>query len=283
MSHITRNHAIAWVVNGGWWFPKAPPLKPLKPFWQRRRNSIAGCPKRRKSCPSVAFLSPFLQKQPTHRQRTAPWAHATQTKTPMTTRSMFSSLVLACAPIPCSNRPCCRHGSLTVFQPFGDNRTNPSYLIASSLPTKHRVANLPLMKIHAHPEPITVAYKNIRETIPKLLFPEPSEDASAQQSNHPHAKAKTKSQASKPNFDLVLHIGMAPGRKFYTLETCAHREGYNRPDVDDETLTEDVFWKQTYDAPKTLHPDFDTDDVWRRWKSALVVRTYRIPTYPPHL
>ena len=136
--------------------------------------------------------------------------------------------------------------------------------------------NLPPIKIHTHPEPIIVAYKNIRETIPKLLFPESPEDGSAdpttsQQSNHPHAKGKL--HTSKPNFDVVLHIGMAPGRKFFTLETCAHRDGYNRPDVDDETLEHDTFWQQEYDAPKTLHPDFDTDDVWRKWKTALMVRT----------
>lgn len=85
---------------------------------------------------------------------------------------------------------------------------------------------------------------------------------------------------SKPNFDIVLHIGMAPGRKFFTLETCAHRDGYHRPDVDGETLERDSFWQQKYDAPKTLHPDFDTDDVWRRWTSALEVRIAYIPPPP---
>ena len=68
---------------------------------------------------------------------------------------------------------------------------------------------------------------------------------------------------------------MAPGRKFYTLETCAHRDGYNKPDVDGKTLQSDTYWKDTYGAPEILYTGFDTEDVWRRWKSALISEDIR--------
>lgn len=71
---------------------------------------------------------------------------------------------------------------------------------------------------------------------------------------------------------MVLHIGMAPGRSFFTLETCAHRDGYKRKDVNGETLEGDTFWKDKYDAPKILLSSFDTVDVLKRWKLGLKVR-----------
>lgn len=71
---------------------------------------------------------------------------------------------------------------------------------------------------------------------------------------------------------MVLHIGMAPGRKHFALETCAHQDGYTREDVYGETLEGDTFWRRKYDAPKTLHPEFVIEDVWRRWKAGLPVR-----------
>ena len=78
-----------------------------------------------------------------------------------------------------------------------------------------------------------------------------------------------------PNYDIVLNIGMAPGRKFYTLETCAHRDGYNKPDVDGKTLQGDTHWEDTYGAPEILYTGFDTEDVWRRWKSGVMSEDVR--------
>lgn len=138
--------------------------------------------------------------------------------------------------------------------------------------------NLPVIKIHAHPAPIKVSYETIRETVPNLLFPESSPETSAgshafnEQSNHVR---QIKSTTLEPQFDIVLHIGMAPGRKFFALETCAHRDGYDRKDVKGETMEGDTLWTGKYRAPSILRPDFDTEDVWRRWKSGLVVRTSR--------
>lgn len=158
------------------------------------------------------------------------------------------------------------------FQPFGDNQINPSYLIATRLPAKHEVQKLPVIKIHTHPAPIKVSYEIVRETVPKLLFPESSTETSG--SPHAFNEQSNHVRLSKldPKFDIVLHIGMAPGRKFFALETCAHRDGYDRPDVKGETMEGDTLWTEKYHAPSTLRPDFDTEDVWQKWKSGLVVR-----------
>lgn len=76
----------------------------------------------------------------------------------------------------------------------------------------------------------------------------------------------------KPRFDFVLHIGMAAPRKYYTMETCAHRDGYVAKDEAKESFEHDTFWRDEYKAPEVLRPGFDVDDVWRRWKSELMVR-----------
>lgn len=69
---------------------------------------------------------------------------------------------------------------------------------------------------------------------------------------------------------MVLNIGLAPGRSFYTLETLGHRDGYDRKDEDGKTLMGDTFWQREYNAPERLHTSFNTEDVWRRWKSGLM-------------
>lgn len=138
---------------------------------------------------------------------------------------------------------------VTGFGPFGENTNNPAYQIARSLPTKPNLRGLPPVILHVYHKPITVSYAHVREIIPELLFPKDD---------------------SKPKYDMVLNIGLAPGRSFYTLETLAHRDGYNKKDVDGKTLEGDAFWRIEYKAPETLNTSFDTEDVWRRWKSSLV-------------
>lgn len=143
---------------------------------------------------------------------------------------------------------------VTGFGPFGENTTNPAFQIARSLPTEQNVRGLPPIIIHSHPKPINVSYAHVRETIPELLFPK---------------------DGLKPKYNIVLNIGLAPGRNFYTLETLAHRDGYNKKDVDGKTLEGDTFWRKEYKAPETLHTTFDTGNVWRRWKSGLMKEDLR--------
>lgn len=135
--------------------------------------------------------------------------------------------------------------------------------------------NLQAIRIHTHPAPIQVSYETIRETVPNLLFPESSTETSSGSrvfNEHSNLVRLSNSTTLKPKFDIVLHIGMAPGRKFFALETCAHQDGYDRQDVKGKTMKGDTLWSVKYRAPSTLCPNFDTEDVWRRWKSGLVVR-----------
>ena len=72
-------------------------------------------------------------------------------------------------------------------------------------------------------------------------------------------------------FDIVLNIGLAPGRKYYSMETCAHRDGYVKKDIHGETMEGDTFWRDVYNAPPVLQPTLDIPDIWRRWKQALLL------------
>lgn len=161
------------------------------------------------------------------------------------------------------------------MQPFGNNHTNPSYLIASSLPAVQNLPDHSSVKIHVHPSPITVAYKTIRELIPKLLFPEPTQNVQPNPNNFYRQSSNANLQANpaapQPNYDIVVHIGMAPGCGFYSLEKWAHRDGYTRKDVNHETMDGDAFWKQEYGAPQGLQTSFDAESVLQKWKEELPV------------
>lgn len=71
---------------------------------------------------------------------------------------------------------------------------------------------------------------------------------------------------------------MNSGSTVYTIETCAHRDGYTAADVLGENFAEDKFWKKIYNSPSTLFTSFPSDDLLARWKEKLAV----IPLLPPH-
>ena len=74
-------------------------------------------------------------------------------------------------------------------------------------------------------------------------------------------------------------MGMAPGREYYTLETVAHRDGYEKEDVDRRTMREDRYWREEVGSPEVLEPRWEGwsgDDVWRRWKGGLMVSEFVI-------
>lgn len=133
-------------------------------------------------------------------------------------------------------------------QPFLENKINPSYLIATALPKELVIPNAPRINIHTYPFPIEVSYANVLATIPELL---------------------------KTTYDLVLNIGMAPSRAYYTLETKAHCWGYEKPDVRGE-VPNDQYWHQKYNSPPVLQPTYDPADVWRRWKSVSTMEDVRL-------
>lgn len=161
------------------------------------------------------------------------------------------------------------HVLVTGAGPFLNFTTNPSYLIASSLPKTIEAPKLPKIHIHAYHEPIRVAYEYVRTTIPGLIFSEEPSSDNNNNNNNEDAASPQQPKQPRPKYDVVLHIGMASGRAYYTLETRAPRDGYTAKDVDGETMSEDTLWKDEYRAPETLHTSFDTDDVWRRWKAGL--------------
>jgi pyroglutamyl-peptidase len=68
-----------------------------------------------------------------------------------------------------------------------------------------------------------------------------------------------------------MHVGMATTRNFYALECQAHRDGYDKEDVNGKTLTGDIFWKEEYEAPEVLKTKFDCEQVLNRWKKGLTV------------
>ncbi|KAF2177868.1 peptidase C15, pyroglutamyl peptidase I-like protein [Zopfia rhizophila CBS 207.26] len=143
---------------------------------------------------------------------------------------------------------------VTGFGPFLQKfPRNTSWEIASTLP-----AVLPAtsdhptpIHIHVHHEAVRVAYNPVINLIPKLLPPQ---------------------NPMYPKPDIILHIGLAAGRTFYTLEKGSHCRGYGSiPDVDGEkfpdSLAEEKFPRSMF--PPVLHTSFDTDDVLRRWKTNL--------------
>ncbi|EAS35791.1 pyroglutamyl peptidase type I [Coccidioides immitis RS] len=130
------------------------------------------------------------------------------------------------------------HVLITGFGPFKTNPLNPSFLISSTLP-----ATIPTtpsssrtVRIHTHPCPIRVSYSTVRVTIPTIID-----------------SFKRTHNGQAP--DLIIHIGMASTRHYYSVETQAHRDGYRVTDIDGQLGYDDgeAFWKWE-GLPETLQP-----------------------------
>lgn len=151
---------------------------------------------------------------------------------------------------------------VTGFAPFRpQNPLNPSWEIARLLPAflpppKNAIASdisliaeHPPVRILVYPEPVRVAYKTVRPLVEELW--------------------------DSRKIDYMIHIGMASGRKFYSVERRGHRDGYVMKDVDEQFLGdverrklegEDWVW---YGLPEEILSNVNVDDVWRRWRTAL--------------
>jgi pyrrolidone-carboxylate peptidase len=125
-------------------------------------------------------------------------------------------------------------------QPFRSFDVNASFLIAESLPASFTLppkdpitigeTAIPSpreVRIHVHPEPIKVSYATIRAQLPVIL----DEYSKTHNGNRP---------------DLILHIGIASTRPYYSVETQAHRDNYRIPDVDGRSGYQDgeKIWKR---------------------------------------
>lgn len=111
-----------------------------------------------------------------------------------------------------------------------------------------------------HPTPIAVAYATVRESMPLIL----EEFAASNAGRRP---------------DLIIHIGIAAPRPYYSVETLAHRDDYIITDVEGRAGWEDgeKLWRQLDlppvlipgrasedpSSPSSYQPDEQFLDVWR--------------------
>lgn len=153
---------------------------------------------------------------------------------------------------------------VTGFGPFKSFTTNPSYLIAKSLPaflypepnsfavdapanyaglapTRPITSTAPIIRLIVHSEQIRVSYETVAKMAPDLV--------------------------AKHDPDFIMHMGMAGGRDYYTLETLARRDFYRIKDVDNKDgLSEgESVWRKN-GLPETLWTEWNEDDVLARWR-----------------
>ncbi|RAH45673.1 putative pyroglutamyl peptidase type I [Aspergillus brunneoviolaceus CBS 621.78] len=129
---------------------------------------------------------------------------------------------------------------VTGFGPFKTNLVNASYLIASSLPPSFTFSTTTpdsapcRVSIHVHPSPIPVAYSTVRTTLPVIL----EEYAKAHDGRRP---------------DIIIHMGIAATRNYYSVETQAHRDAYLMSDIKSRSGYEDGerIWREL-DLPTVL-------------------------------
>lgn len=130
---------------------------------------------------------------------------------------------------------------------------NSSWEIACTLPALIPASpkNKTPIHVHVHHEAVRVAYHHVADLVPKLLPP---------------------GNQLYPKPDIVLHIGLAAGRKFFALEQGAHGRGFDKiPDVDGERFSDGDAESRFPAAkfPTVLKTSFDTPDVLSRWKANL--------------
>ncbi|KAE8392133.1 hypothetical protein ETB97_011766 [Aspergillus alliaceus] len=170
---------------------------------------------------------------------------------------------------------------VTGFGPFKTNIVNASYLIASSLPESVDLlsaspseGSIRRISIHVHPSPIPVAYSTVRTSVPTIL-----ED---------YAKSHG---GRRP--DIILHIGIAATRSYYSIETQAHRDSYHLSDVKGRIGYEDgeKLWRELQLPPVLqagraadptgvpqpyLHPKPPNEDFLSMWQSFVPSADIRI-------
>lgn len=139
---------------------------------------------------------------------------------------------------------------VTGFGPFQSKYpVNPSFEITRSLPQELRTpaADGSRTNVIAYGTPIRVCYEEVRELVPKIH------------------------EAYIDSVDLVLHIGMASGRDFYTLEQIGHRDGYHKyKDVDGKILPEDDGLLRFADCPAAMTTSLNYAAVLGKWQTIML-------------
>jgi pyroglutamyl-peptidase len=105
------------------------------------------------------------------------------------------------------------------------------------------------VRILVHPGPVKVAYRTVRALVPELW--------------------------EGRKIDYMIHIGMASGRRYYSIERRGHRDGYVMADVNFEFLgdterqkTEGSNWIWA-GLPEEIMTDMNINDIWVRWRAEL--------------
>ncbi|KAL8387830.1 hypothetical protein RB595_009643 [Gaeumannomyces hyphopodioides] len=161
-------------------------------------------------------------------------------------------------------------------QRYGDGKGGP-------------VPPLPTVRIRKHPEPIRVNYQVVRELVPTLWdgpaaggeqeeLQKEQGEKQGEEGNSTAAAAdgngndNGNGNGKKPKIDLMLHLGMAGPRPYYSIERRGHRDGYRGRDVDDELLNDEERHRQEREGwiwnglPHDLETDLDLEDVLLRWR-----------------
>ncbi|KAF4627910.1 hypothetical protein G7Y89_g10246 [Cudoniella acicularis] len=130
---------------------------------------------------------------------------------------------------------------LTTAQEFQDIKINPSWEIASQLPSTLDFKGINI-RIITQTEPLKAAYHSLFDVTPKLL--------------------------QQYNPDIVLHVGLAVERDYFAIEHGANRDGYQQyPDVARKVFTKAEIKKAWGKSPERLDSPLDFDDVVAKWKA----------------
>ncbi|KAF2018003.1 peptidase C15, pyroglutamyl peptidase I-like protein [Aaosphaeria arxii CBS 175.79] len=125
---------------------------------------------------------------------------------------------------------------VTGFGPFGGVPDNPSWGIASRLPSA-LPSNIELL---VHPSYVPVSYHPTLDLVPTFHDQSP---------------------------DIALHIGVAAGRKYFAVEQTSQKSGYEWvPGVDGEIFTKEEQQAAWGPLPEKYSTSLDLHATVARWK-----------------
>lgn len=128
---------------------------------------------------------------------------------------------------------------LTGYGPFQTHTVNPSFEIVSGLDLNPFIGQA---EIFLYPEPVRVAYRTVRSLLPRIF-------------------------ESHPDFDYVIHLGVANlSTGFFKLEQGAHRDGYEKIDVDgirgcDLEKSVEEGWEDWNEQPKHIETSIKVEEL----------------------
>jgi hypothetical protein len=134
---------------------------------------------------------------------------------------------------------------------------------------------IPPVRLLVHPEPIRVSYTTVRALVPRLWDLDDNNNNNNNNNiidSHPHPDDDENSKGERRRPDLVIHLGMAGPRMFYSIERRGHRDGYVMPDVDGQLLGDDDNKKREgerwvwHGVPGELETELEVEDVLARWR-----------------